>query len=325
MQPGGPLSPRAFVPLPGAAWTPAPDTTDLAGQPLAANDREWFASPPPEIGDVVAAWSTQRAGSSIWPTWLKLMILLIVAVGAVFLANAIANASASSNKERASLAILLTCFFLPIAPLIAAAMMRWKHRIYFIGGDGVAKVTYKGDLASAKVEMLAFKDAMALRSSQTRHYHNGIYAGTNYDYNWYAYDAHRLLRLKGSFYGRKKAEKSNSPYRFALGAQAMWNRHYFARAVAELERTGGVTFAVGKTDSIRILRGALQLNFRGEQMQVTPTEIAKISLANGLFTIHHKDAGWFSRKGKFSFRYGSMSNGQVFLMLMERLVGYRLT
>jgi hypothetical protein len=219
----------------------------------------------------------------------------------------------------------MICIFVPISVLIAAAMMRWKHRLYFVGADGVAKVTYKGDPAGASVDMLAFKDAMALRSSLTRHYHNGIYSGTNFNYNWYAFDARRLLRIKGSFYGRKKAENSNSPYRFALGAQLMWNRHYFARAVAELERTGGVTFPVGKTDSIRILPGALQLNFRGEQMQVTPADIAKISLANGFFTIHHKDAGWFSRKGKFSFAYGSMSNGQVFLMLMERLVGYRFT
>src|SRR6185437_11545244 len=102
---------RAFVPLPGAAWTPAPNTTDLAGQPLAANDREWFAAPPPETGDVVAAWSTQRAGSSILPTWLKLMILVVIAVGVIFLANAVAYATTSSKKERADAAILMICIF----------------------------------------------------------------------------------------------------------------------------------------------------------------------------------------------------------------------
>lgn len=43
----------------------------------------------------------------------------------------------------------------------------------------------------------------------------------------------------------------------------------------------------------------------------------------GQFHIHHKDARWFSSKGKFNFSYATMANARLFLLAMEKLTGYR--
>src|SRR5438552_16344715 len=70
------------------SWRPAENVTNHAGQPL-VGDREFFQPPPPEIGDVISAWSTLRAGSSAWPLWIKICLLLSLAaltyIGAVAL------------------------------------------------------------------------------------------------------------------------------------------------------------------------------------------------------------------------------------------------
>jgi hypothetical protein len=321
LQPNAPSAqPLDYVPIPGSGWTPPAEVTDLVGNPLSP-DREWFAPPPQQVGPVVAAWSTQKAGSIILPVWMKLIILLGTAIVTVLLIMVLAHFVTDSRKSRADLELILYCTCVPIALLIVAAIMKWKHTSFFVGKDGFAKLVYRGNPLRIKTESLAFADAAQLRSQETRHYHNGVYAGTHYHYNWFGINGQRVARIKGSFYARKSNEKKNTPYRYALASQALWNAHYFERAKRELEATGGVLFPVGKKDYVRVLPGALELFFKGQLTKVTPDEIAKISLSGGQFVIKHKDAGWFS--GKFSFTYGAMSNAQVFLMLVERLVGYR--
>ena len=120
------------------------------GQAL-ANDREWFAPPPPEIGKVVAAWSTQRAGSTIWPVSLKMFIVLLGgALGGCVAWVWAGYAHANNRREREALFTLLLCILVPIAMILVAALMKWRHRLWYVGADGVARLTHRGNPETAK-------------------------------------------------------------------------------------------------------------------------------------------------------------------------------
>jgi hypothetical protein len=54
-----------------------------------------------------------------------------------------------------------------------------------------------------------------------------------------------------------------------------------------------------------------------------PWFLRLLNLSQGRFHITHKDAGWFSRKGKFSFSYSTMANARLFLLAIDKLMGIR--
>jgi hypothetical protein len=69
--------------------------------------------------------------------------------------------------------------------------------------------------------------------------------------------------------------------------------------------------------------GFLEFHFGGEPMRLTSADIASVSLASGTFQFKHKDAKWYSLSGKYSFAYGTLANARIFLLTLERLMGYR--
>jgi len=58
-------------------------------------------------------------------------------------------------------------------------------------------------------------------------------------------------------------------------------------------------------------------------VRLTHQDIASVSLGNGMFQFKHTDAKWYSLSGKYSFQYGNMANARVFLLALEKLMGYQ--
>ena len=50
-------------------------------------------------------------------------------------------------------------------------------------------------------------------------------------------------------------------------------------------------------------------------------DFGDVKIAEGTFTFKHRDARWFSGKGKFSFSYGSVGNARLLLICLEELAG----
>ena len=84
-----------------------------------------------------------------------------------------------------------------------------------------------------------------------------------------------------------------------------------------------INFYVDRSRWLRVGPGFLEFHFGGEPVKVTKEEIASVSLGGGYFSFKHKDAKWFSGAGKFRFRYGGMGNGKVFILALDKLMGYR--
>jgi hypothetical protein len=73
---------------------------------------------------------------------------------------------------------------------------------------------------------------------------------------------------------------------------------------------------------VRVGPGFLELFFGGQTTRLTQADIKSVSINNGWFYLTTHDAKWFSSKGKFSFAYGEISNAQMFLICLEKLMGY---
>jgi hypothetical protein len=52
-------------------------------------------------------------------------------------------------------------------------------------------------------------------------------------------------------------------------------------------------------------------------------DIRDVRLAGGVLTFHHHDAKWYSSAGTYRLQYGQLANARVFLLLLDKLMGYR--
>lgn len=293
---------------------------DHSGQQRPA-EVEFFAEPPAEIGKVKSAESTLRPGRQ--PKAFGVRLLIGSAIGGILwygLHWAAVNASPIDRQGFEILGIVLGLGALGITLLAT----RFKVKCSYVGEQGAALFTLTGRReAKPKAQVLLFAQAQELRARQTRQYVNGVYVGTYYDYTWTDPAGQRLWRMKGSYRQKKKGLRAGEQFRFIQAAEVAWSVHYLARADEFLKTEGSIPFRVDKNRVVRIGPGFLEFHFGGEAVRLTREEIASVNLGNGTFQFKHKDAKWYSLSGKYSFQYGTMANGRVFLLALEKLMGYR--
>lgn len=274
---------------------------------------QFFVNPPPEIGEVATAYSTLQHGKKPMAMGTRFFIGALIAAIGLGVGFAIGNSP-----------IDIICAIVgPVLGLGVWLALGFKHTCSYVGKAGMARYVLKGSLDAEPVEeVLVFADASDLTASQTRHYQNGIYTGTNYAFTWTAADGGKLLTLKGTYSSKEGFPKTKDPYHFARVGEIVWSDHISERMQAELDEHGSVEFAVNKRDFIRIGPGFIEFEFKGDVQRVPVEEIKKLNIGGGTFTIHTNDAGWFGSKGKFSFNYGSLGNASMFITALERLLGY---
>lgn len=283
---------------------------------------EFFTAPPSEIGTVVSAESTLRPGRSHKSFVARLLTAAVVAAGLIVAVDW-GTSQMRSRADRESLAIVAYVVAGILFFLILLAT-RFKAVCSYVGERGVARFTLSGSRqAQPKSEVLVFEQAEELHAGQTRHYHNGIYTGTTYDYYWNGPDGRRLFRLKGQHRGNKNLPKRGSPFHFANAAELAWSRHYLARADRQLQSEGSIAFPVDKSRVVRVGPGFMEFHFGEAPVRLTRDEFASVNLSGGQFSFKHADAKWYSRAGKYSFSYGRMANAKVFIIALEKLMGYR--
>lgn len=305
-------------------WNPAPEVTDHMGNPL-PGDREFLAPPPPEIGRVISAWSTLRATAAASPGWVKLLIMLFCAATAAYGTYFIATRGSLIHARQDELQIVAAIAGCGVA-IIVAATFKWKHQCNYVGEDGVAISStgiWRGGRKIWKTRFLPFYAAAAIKTHQVRHYTNGIYTGTQFTFAWFGPTGQRVFNLAGSHHNKKGRPKPNSKFNLALAAELIWSRHYLQRALLELDQSGFAAFAAKGADFVRIGPGVIEFVFRGQPVQMQRSEIRDVKMAGGTLTFYHNDAKWFSSRGKYSLEYGQLSNARVFLLLLDKVLGYR--
>jgi len=282
----------------------------------------FFAQPSPEIGMVKSAESTVRHGGG--PKSIMYRLIMAVAVGGAILVAMGTIAWFISDRSDAGSVRWLSYLLAPAGVIIVLFLTRFRATCSYVGVEGVERARVKRSLsAPPTIDRLIFSAASELHAAQTRHFVNGVYTGTTYDYSWNDQEGNRLLRLKGKYQGKKKPPKAGDRFHFGSAAEIAWSIHFLKRAEEHLKTAGSIPFRVDKKRWIRVGPGFLEFHFGGDPVRVTREEIAKVTLGSGRFAFKHKDAKWFSSEGKYNFRYGAMANARVFLMALDRLMGYR--
>lgn len=284
------------------------------------HDAEFFAEPPKDIGKLTSAESTLRPGQR--EKSLAMRLTIACAVGGVFLGGAYWLGSISVPDMVDVLHNI--GWALGAAGFIGAWFItRFKVVCTFVGEQGIARATLKGQREGVpRMETLLFPQAEEVRTAQTKQYVNGIYTGTTYNYVWTDAQGKKLWQAQGTYREKKKGLKPGEPFRFAQAAEIAWTMHFLDRADRLLKSDGSVPFRIDKRRIVRVGPGFLEFHFGGEPVRLTSEEIASVSLGEGRFQFKHKDAKWYSLSGKYAFDYGSMANARLFLLCLERFMGY---
>ncbi len=315
------VTPQAYAPQ--TAWRPEAGLTDHAGRPIAA-DWEFFVAPPPEIGAIRSAHTTLRTDMQPRSIGTRLGYLLLSLLGGVALSFVLRRVL-SPDREFAP--DLLVAIVMVAALLVGVAIFvrtRFRHCCTFVGEQGLLRAVLSDSRESQpKIETFLFRDAADLRTSQTRQYVNGIYQGTDYIYAWTDANGGKRFRLSGRYRGEKSPPKPDDPFHFAVAGEMAWSVNQLAAVQAQLERQGYVQFSVNAKDCVRLAPGKIEFHFRGRTETMTPDDIKAFNIAGGTFSVRHKDARWFGSAGKFDFQYGNLANAQLFLLVLEKLVGLR--
>jgi hypothetical protein len=229
---------------------------------------------------------------------------------------------------------------------------RFSHTCTYVGREGVARYTCNGDRDRLSLsEIFLFRDAVELRISQIRHYANGVYQNTAYTYTWTDVAKQKRFVINGSHRyekvhppGKQGAyflvgflaakiegyEKGNPPntdaYHFALASELAWTLYLLNQCEAQLPLGGKITFRLKGNDAIKIAPNYLKLDVRGQVETLESRDIGDARIDQGTFVIEAADAqkGWFSSTGFYKFPYHDLGNAQLFLFLMDRLLGIQV-
>jgi hypothetical protein len=291
---------------------------DHRGQRRAAG-AVFFAPPPAELGPLVSAESTLGTKFTFN---LPLRLVMTLPVAAVFIYAGLLLAEKRPPDES-----LAYQFFAFIAGAAGAAVVwyytRFNHACTYVGEHGFAIFTLSGSAMGKPVRnVLLFKNAAELRATQTRMYMNGVYTQTTYDYRWVDDHGRRVARLNGRYMGENRPPKEGDRYHFASAAEIVWSEHVLARAAQQLKDEGSIAFRVDAKRVVRVGPEFMEFHFGDEPVRVHREEIGSVTLGGGEFSFKHKDAKWYRNAGKYRFGYGEMANGKVFLLALEKLMGY---
>jgi hypothetical protein len=285
--------------------------------------RDFFVPPPAEIGEVVSAYSSLREG--VRPTRPRVRAALVAVCGGAGFGVGILLTFLADN--------LVPCIVLgiPLGSLgvvLPVYLTRFRHRCTYVGREGVARFCCSGRREQLVVqEVFRFRDAAELRVSQVNRFANGAYQGTDYKYTWTDVLGQPCYRIAGTHRSRDDTPPSNDPFQYALATEMAWSNYLLEQVRARLLMSGAVTFGLGGSDSVRLGEGKMILCLDGQTTECTADDIGEVRLRQGRFEVRRKDAqqGWFSSTGVFKFSYARLGNAQLFLFLLDQLVGVRFS
>src|SRR5262245_11525710 len=163
------------------------------GAPIADND-DFFVDAPKDVGVLISAGTTLKKDREPFSLAERGGIVLVSTGIGVFLGILIAYLWTAINV---GLAFWMAGLGLVVL-FLGVHRRRFKHTCRYAGRNGVARYRCRGRRDKIVLdEVFLFKKASELRITQTRHYHNGVYTGTNYSYTWTDSSKQKVYALSG--------------------------------------------------------------------------------------------------------------------------------
>jgi hypothetical protein len=301
-------------------WAPPPDVTDHTEQPL-SGDLSFFEPPPVEIGRIYTAYSSLTARDDPYGKGSRIAWAVGVAIF-----GAVLGLIAAYYMEMTDTASVLGFLGVPLAlgSLLGYYGGKKGYTCSYVGEEGVATFSFSGDPAKLKRIVFPFSAAEYLRTTQTRHFTNGVYQGTNYSFTWTNASGALCFTLSGR-YNDQKMVPPGDQILFARASELFWTYHLYARAQRTLSLGGTVQFPLLGNDFVRVGMGYLELQKGGKSTHCEAADIAQMTITQGVFTLRRKDAksGFLGigASGTFQFEYANLANARLFLVLLKQFGG----
>ncbi len=316
------------------AWKPSGEIVAHCGQPVRAN-ADFFVPPPAEIGKVISAESRLNQednppSAAAIRTRGRVIAAIVAALSVGLVAMLFLNSSSKGRTLGASQIMMLVVMLalaggivgFIVARLHTGMRQRGLPACSYVGTDGIVWYRLNGCAEDgAEAEMLLFAEADTLTAGRTRHYYNGVYTGSTYNYNWRDANGETVMLDAGKFKEKNNPKTALHRYVFLQAAEMMWSEHRFDRMKAECDRDGFVQFVIDAKHAIRIGPGYVEFAWPGADHRVPVEEFADMSIQEGVFHFKHRDSSWLGSKGKFNFQYSQLPNATLFLEALDQLAG----
>lgn len=297
-----------------ASWTPSENVVRHVGSPIIP-DMEFFAPPPPEIGEIISADSSLSRSKQTTQAQERIKNCMFWAAG-----GAVGGCVIAFLAEIPVLICALICTI--IAAITGFLVTQYFYQCSYVGEHGIALYNLKGNRsAPPKTQIFLFKEGQNLFTQQTRNYYNGVYTGTTFNY-WWSRLSGPEFRIKGAYRSQKGTPPADNLYHFAQAAEGRWSTYLLPVINEQLNQLGYIEFPIGKTlRMVRIGPGFMEFVEKDGPHRVEVADMKDIRLGGGIFQFKHKDASWWSGKGKYSFGYAAIPNARLFLICLDRLTG----
>jgi hypothetical protein len=314
------------------------------GTPIPPED--YFAvSPDDAIGRISNAQSNKtRSGfkSRVGNEWSVLIALAVIAflcggglgigITTEVINGFFARGIWQPMEYRTTLSIIggLGGAIVPTVIVVFLATMLRKERMSWVGEAGLMR--WEKGLFGSKSETFRYADGVSLTSQRTRHYVNGAYSGTRYNYTWWGPNGKKAFVIEGQYSEagaglvKGKATPAHDPAMFAFAAERGWSRYRIAQVDREIAARGVAAFGTS-TGIIRIGREFVEFEQAGKVERLDRSQIQSATVLQGFLTIKRVGAkeGWFSSDGVFKFPVSGMADFAVFAAIFEEQLKLRLT
>lgn len=296
---------------------------DHNGEPL-EEEVDLFHDPPADIGEIQTAHSALKKSEK--PRSRRLQGAMVGGSGLL---------GALVGMVVVWLFSVDSSFLVALWPLAGGgfgALAGWglasfSHEVTYVGDKGMAQISCAGARERFHTDHeLLFKDAATLRTRVYAHYTNNVYVRTDYSYEWSDASGGRLLKIAGTHYSADNNPASGSPFHYANSAERSWTVHLLERAEQQLKSHGRVSFPLKDGGGVAVGEGSLWIQIDGESHRLDSQEIGSIDILGGTFQVRSTEAheGWFRRRGIYEFDYADLANAKLFLITLERLLGFGL-
>jgi hypothetical protein len=339
-----------------AAGAPATEgVPDHTGRPNRST-ADFFAPPPPEIGPLVSACATLKAGDRPFSPEARALIILLAAGGAGLagLAFALIPWFVSGGLPPAPFLVFWMTVPSAVGAAVAWVQTRFAHTCTYVGTRGLARYRCAGRRDRLiERSVFLFKDAAALRSAWTRRYRQKVYQGSDYAFEWLGPRGEVLFRVKGprpdwldadevlryvrqggqgNVNPAEEGQQATDPRHFGEAAEVAWSLYRLDFAQAELERPGCVRFALRDGGEIRVGPGFLDFGAPGGRCGVEDlagTTLKEIKTPGSTATCDccgpRTDALSFHRRGSLPgvrVDLSGVADVKLFLFLLRTLVAF---
>jgi hypothetical protein len=285
---------------------------------------DFFAPPPAEIGALQTAHTTMLGSDRPRSLWVR------IALGAG--ATAIGCGVGLAIDWALSIDSMFWSFLWPAGAALLGLAVGWSaatftHAVTYVGDSGVAKIACRGSREKVEtVHQMAFDDADELRIRTTEHQTNNVYQRTDYRFDWQTAAGAEVLVIAGSYRSEHDEPPTENELHYARSAEKSWTLHLLGEIEHEMEKGSPVRFNLTGGDYLVVGQGYLDIHQKGKTTRCESDDIDDLSLVGGTFVLKRKDAkiGWLRRSGVFEIEYSDLANVGLFLICLERLLGFGL-